>query len=294
MTKALIAFFSQGGTTRTIGQKIAEGLSLSGISTDFHDITSPLPDLSEYDLLGLGSPVYMFRPPFNVLAFIDQLPQLHGLPFFAYLMYGTTPGTAGNVLRTALSDKGGREIGYSTYRGKDLFLGYLKRGVMFSPDNPTDEELRKAGSFAGDIAGVLAGKITYTPPDMDRPPGIVYRIEDLLTGKFLVQQTYTYLFRARKDLCNGCGICEKKCPNNNISLTEKEVPKWGRNCIACLYCQMKCPKDAIASYVDLPVMAPFLSYNIAQGLNDPDVTHAKVTHARGKTKRFNDKQDKNQ
>ncbi len=286
MKKALIAYFSQGGTTKTIAQKIADGLSESGILADLHDITSPLPDLEGYDLLGVGSPVYVFRPPFNVMEFIELLPPLNNLPFFVFLMYGKVTGTAGNILRNALYQKGGSEIGYSKFKGADRFLGYLKRGILFSPDNPTDDERRKAETFGKGLVDKLKDKTTYMPPAMDSPPGIVYKIEDLLTKKFLVQYTYTYLFRADKNQCNACGICEKVCPNKNIHLTEKGLPKWGRNCIGCLYCQMKCPKDTISSFVDLPVMSPFISYNIAQGIKRPDVDHVKVTHIKGKTKRI--------
>ncbi len=180
MKKALIAYFSQGGTTKTIAKKIAAGLSESDILADLHDITSPLPDLKGYDLLGVGSPVYVFRPPFNVMEFIEQLPPLNGLPFFVFLMYGKVTGTAGNILRNALYQKGGREIGYSKYKGANRFLGYLKRGVLFSPDNPTNDERRKAENFAKDLADKLKNNKTYTPPAMDLPPGIVYKIEDLL------------------------------------------------------------------------------------------------------------------
>lgn len=44
--------------------------------------------------------------------------------------------------------------------------------------------------------------------------------------------------------CNSCGICEKICPNGNITL-ENGVLKFGGNCTLCLGCLNVCPADAI-------------------------------------------------
>ena len=42
--------------------------------------------------------------------------------------------------------------------------------------------------------------------------------------------------------CNACGICEKRCPFENITIESK--PRW-RHCEACLRCINICPKSAI-------------------------------------------------
>ena len=39
MKKALIAYFSQGGTTRSVGEQILKGLNEKQIQVDFYDIT---------------------------------------------------------------------------------------------------------------------------------------------------------------------------------------------------------------------------------------------------------------
>lgn len=141
MKKALIAYFSQGGTTARIAKEISKGLGDREYEVDLYSITDESnPDIKGYDLLGVGSPVYIYRPPFNVMDFVKQLPDLNGLPFFVFMLHGTHPGTAGNVLRKAIEKKGGREVGYSCFRGADFFVGYLQRGVMFSPDNPSSIE----------------------------------------------------------------------------------------------------------------------------------------------------------
>ena len=76
MPKALIAYFSQGGTTEAIAKKISDGLQDEKFQVDLHNIAeSKPPDISEYDMIGIGSPVYIFRPPFNVSDYLNSLPE---------------------------------------------------------------------------------------------------------------------------------------------------------------------------------------------------------------------------
>ncbi len=44
--------------------------------------------------------------------------------------------------------------------------------------------------------------------------------------------------------CNECGICEKVCISNNISMKDNK-PTWNQNCEQCLACIQWCPTKAI-------------------------------------------------
>ena len=46
------------------------------------------------------------------------------------------------------------------------------------------------------------------------------------------------------DKCNGCGICAKICPANDIEMINNR-PVWQNRCESCLACVNWCPKDAI-------------------------------------------------
>ncbi len=59
MLKGLIVYFSQGGTTARVAESIASGLHTAGYQVDLCSMRDEQPpDLSGYDLLGIGSPAY--------------------------------------------------------------------------------------------------------------------------------------------------------------------------------------------------------------------------------------------
>ena len=44
--------------------------------------------------------------------------------------------------------------------------------------------------------------------------------------------------------CDGCGICRKVCPVNNIEMIDNK-PSWKHHCEQCFACLQWCPKEAI-------------------------------------------------
>ncbi len=46
--------------------------------------------------------------------------------------------------------------------------------------------------------------------------------------------------------CIGCGMCQKDCPANNISITAKKAVIRAQSCIKCGHCVAVCPKAAVS------------------------------------------------
>jgi flavodoxin/Pyruvate/2-oxoacid:ferredoxin oxidoreductase delta subunit len=284
MPKVLMAYFSQGGTTAKVAQCIAAGLRAEGFLVDFHDIREGiLPDPSGYSLLGVGSPVYACRTPFNVSDYIRSLPELNGLPAFSFNLYGTYPADAGRQLRKLLADRGTIDMGYFSARGPEYNLGYLQKGYLFSPDNPTKEELEQAEAFGCEVAGRVLTK-GQTPDISFHSPPFVYRFERMMCARWMVKNAIVRTYKVDEKTCNSCGLCMKLCPNHNIREDKEGHPKWGRNCIACLYCEMKCPRDAISSMIDkLGIM---WTYNVRHMSADKSLQYVRVRHSRGRAERI--------
>ena len=282
MSQSLIAYFSLGGTTTRVAESIAAGLGKDRVDLVNIKDGQP-PSLSAYDLLGIGTPAYYYRPPFNVLDYLDSLPNLDGLSTFVFVLHGTYRGDTGNIVRHTLAQKGAKEVGYFCCYGADSFLGYLKEGYLFSPDHPTAEELTRAEDFGRQVAGRIVGQ-EYIRPENDPPPAIVYRLERFLVNRWLTKQVYSRLFRVNEK-CTACGLCIKQCPTGNITEGRAGHPVWGRNCLLCLNCEMQCPEDAIASPASWPLFRPTMMYNVHQASRDPSLDHVQVKHSQGRTQR---------
>lgn len=285
MSKSLILYFSQSGSTALVAESIADGLRTAEYRVDLCNMKNMQPPaVGGYDLLGIGLPVYYYRPPFNVTDFISSLPELDGLPAFVFVTFGTYRFDAGNLVRRVLAGKGAREVGYFHCRGADLYLGYLKEGYLFSPDHPTADELAQAEDFGRDVAAHVDGR-QYVRPEDDRTPSAVYRLERFLANWWMARNVYSRLFRVDAKKCNACGLCVDLCPTGNITEDEGGLPTWGRNCLLCLTCELKCPEEAVTSPADWRLLRPFTIYNVYRASRDPSIDHARVILSHGRTQR---------
>lgn len=281
MKKCLIVYFSQGGTTKKTGEAIAAGFQAEGWETDLVNLNAnqnPPLSFDEYDIIGFGAPTYFYKPPFNVTEYIEKLPDLNGKPFFVYILFGTYKGDAGNFIRKTLTEKNGKEAGYLTTRGADMFLGYLREGALFSPDRPNEEDLSIAEKFG---KGLANGNYDPSIPK-DQAPAFLNKLERLFLTPYLFNHIYTKFFKVNSDLCISCGICKKVCPTCNIEMDEDKKPVWGRDCIGCINCEMKCPTEAITSPFAWPLSKIFLKMNVYKASHDPEIVTAPVKQKNGK------------
>lgn len=282
MVKLLIATFSQTGSTKKVASQIANGLTSSNWEFTHYNISgNGLPDLDEYDVIGIGTPTYFFRPPFIVMDFIENLKNLKGKSSFVFVLHGTHPGDCGNWIRRRLKSKGTKDLGYFSSFGKDYWMGYIKRGIMFSPDSPSENDLASAEGFGKEMVARYKDKNPKVE-QYDPPTPLMYGIERMLVARPFAKLMYSKTFRADSN-CDNCGICIKKCPVNNI--TEKSNGKltWHSDCILCATCELSCPKDAIHCAFDWIIFAPFMHYNIRKSKNK-QIPFAKVEHSGGKTR----------
>jgi flavodoxin/ferredoxin len=281
MTRVLIATFSQTGSIQKVAAQIDKGLSASGLEVTHLKINGEKPrDISEYDIIGIGTPTYIFRPPFIVVDFVKNLKDMEGKPFFVFITHGTSQGDCGNRLRRKMSDKGGRDLGYFHCFGADYWMGYIKRGTLFSPGSPDEVELAHALKFGARVAArFISGSIETER--FDQPTHFVYALERIFVARPLVKSIYYRTFYADKN-CDLCGICIEKCPVNNIRLINDRKLKWDNRCLLCASCELSCPKDAIHSAIDWPLFAPFMRYNIWRS-KKKGIPFVPVIHSQGKT-----------
>ena len=281
MKKVLIATFSQSGATKKVAMQIAKGLSESGCEvTHFKIDEGSTPDLEAFDMIGIGTPTYFFRPPFIVMDFIDRLKGLENKSSFVFITHGTSRGDCGNWLRRKLNENGSRDLGYFCCFGADHWIGYIQRGVMFSPDSPDEVELSHAEKFGKKLVPRFESQNPEIEPfDPKTPP--MYALERMLVARPFAKLLYSKTFRADSK-CDNCGVCIKKCPVSNISEKENGKLRWQSKCILCATCELSCPKDAIHSAFDWVIFSPFMQYNIRHS-KKKGIPFVKVAHSQGRT-----------
>lgn len=287
--RGLIVCFSQGGACLRIAAAVAEGLRGAGYAIDVWNLKDGRPpDVQGYDLLGIGSPIYYFHLPLNVQHFVEQLPELDGRPAFSFIVHGTIRGDAANGLRRNLSIKGAREVGYFHCRGEAHVLPLLREGYLFSPDRPSNAELREAKQFGEKVAGHVAGEPFARPPDEPRLP-LIYRLEKLLASRWLIEHWYSRLFRVDPSRCTACGLCMEVCPTANIAKNAAGQPEWDRRCLMCLSCEMKCPERAITSAVSRTFPGALIRFlfrhNLRRWIREGGLDYVRVVHRNGRTQR---------
>lgn len=320
MPRVLITYFSQSGTTARVARRIAAGLEVAGHTVQTHNLSratadhSPPPRLADVDLLGVGSPAHYYRLATPVSDFLaNAARECPAIPAFGFLLYGAYSGWAGGILGRTLAARSGGCLGLFSCRGADRYLGYLRRGFLFSAGHPTAGELAAAQTF-GEAIGHRAragGDLRPARPTgpstadrMDDPTGYaadeiadeiaheiaerpldwVYRMERALSAPFVSRHVYSRLFRVDAGRCTSCGACVRRCPRGNVTLSSRGLPTWGRDCLFCLYCQMICTEEAISSPVSWPPFEVLTSHNVKEAAADPGLDHALVDHSRGRTR----------
>jgi flavodoxin/NAD-dependent dihydropyrimidine dehydrogenase PreA subunit len=263
MEKGIVLYSSQNGSTKKVAERICAGLTKNGCQADMAEINDSAPrQLAGFDFIGIGAPVYMFRPSYKVTDYIDLARNFSGKPVFTFVTYGSEVGDGANWLRKKLAGLKVVDMGHFQCCGRHLFPGYTGRGYVFSPSSPTEQELSAAETFGETIASNLLAKSQGSVVPYDPGTHWVSRFERFVTNRVITKIIYSKFFSVSKKLCNSCGICASICPTKNIEVKNDEKPKWGNNCILCCACQIKCPQKAVSTPISWLIFSPFLWYNI--------------------------------
>jgi flavodoxin len=132
---AELVYFSRGGNTRKIAEAIAKELEITAI-----DVKKKSPDVSNVDMLIVGSGTYGGKPGKPMVAYLENLEQATGK---LAACFSSCAGDASKTLaamKEILNKKGYKIVDCFSCFGK--FAGLAKRG------HPTDEELNQAREFA--------------------------------------------------------------------------------------------------------------------------------------------------
>lgn len=244
--KALVLWYSQTSNTARTGRCIAKSLEKTGLfvkASDYRKLTSA--ELSNYDLIIAGSPVYYYDVPSNFKSWLGNVPSLQGKHVAAFVTYG---GEGGNQYNTActlldlLTAKGGTPMGLETFGNMSTFAitwstGNIKRIMKYShlPDGRSYYRMR-------DFAWAVADNMKqHRTTDFKK----TWDYREWIKGSLSIKGTKALINRHTidKTLCVECGLCVRSCPVSAIDLATGIINS--NACIACLGCVNNCPEQAL-------------------------------------------------
>jgi len=135
--KTALVYFSRGGNTRAIAEVIAQELGVAAV-----DVRKEQADVSNVDLLVVGSGTYGGRPGKEMVAYLESLKSVVGkkAACFSTCASGDASKTL-QALKDILNEKGYSTVDCFSCLGKWLF-GLSRRG------HPSEEEVEQAREFA--------------------------------------------------------------------------------------------------------------------------------------------------
>ena len=242
--KTLIITFSQTGYTRKTAEHIREGIvSVTG-PCDLADLADVQPSaFADYDLVGIGCPVFYYQEPFHVRDFVEALPEQKGKHWFVFCSHGSAIGITLLSLSEQIKKKGALVVGYFDIYA-DACAPFIPYPAL-TTGHPDELDYETARFFGREVAErterFLSGERPHVPEP--RPPEEEWvQAARMFTPEVLERVVPPLSINRGK--CTFCGECEENCPVQGIDV-QADPPRIQDPCIYCLRCVMVCPTLAI-------------------------------------------------
>jgi len=248
----MIFYFSATGNSKQIASELAALLNDNDFySITDYDIATPIKATS----IGFVFPTYFWGVPTCIENFIRSL-NIVGNPYiYAIATCGGTHGVALHQVNHFLKDK---ELNLSAG-----FYIVMPENYIVSYNVTSEDQQKKQFVNAKEQVKCIAEYVNAKKPNHLKRGRYVI---DGLIGK-PVNKLYRKSFPTKdkgfvvNDRCIGCGLCQKSCQFNNVTLVN-DRPIWKHHCEFCLACIHHCPTHAIDWKNKTQKRARYLNPNI--------------------------------
>jgi ferredoxin len=234
--KTVIFYFSQSGNSLYCAKEIAGNLGNTTLVSIPEAIHNNEYKYESYEKVGFIIPLYYMSMPNMVKEFISKLEISKDSYIFSIVTRASSKGRIFHDIDKLLNKKDVK-INYGEY------ITFPDSYIKWTGET-SEEKCSKRAEKGEKSLGLIIEKILRED---------IYKEKESFIIKFGSLLVYS-IWKSRlktvgksfkvNSTCNGCGICEKTCPAQNINL-ENNKPTWGNKCEDCMACVQHCPKKAI-------------------------------------------------
>lgn len=195
----------------------------------------------EAGILGIVFPVYYSRLPLIVEQIVKKLEVNKDTYVFGVATHGNAPANVLKRLKNILHNNG-------TRLNSSFLIGMPSSNVFYLNASPLKKqnrafalEKKKVKEISQIIRERKDCKCEVTKLVLDR---VMDKVSVRMTNKIMEKLHEVDNGFWINEKCNGCKLCEKICPVNNIKF-KMNRPTWTHNCEKCACCIQHCPKQAI-------------------------------------------------
>jgi len=232
----IIYYFSGTGNSLAISKYIADELGETNVVSILSLQTTKTIEES-YQRIGFVIPVYYTHAPTVVINILKNIKLCENQKVFIIATYAGSRGYALADLRSELNK-------YHKIVPQEFCIRMPGSYIVEYGAFPNFIQRMLLKSAKKNVAKIAEAILLNTPTSAVKPNLIARLLNKKVVQKKIVDFNNMGVGFHTNDKCTRCGMCERICPVQNISVSHASVI-WNNRCQQCMACIQWCPNFAI-------------------------------------------------